>query len=316
MKSFGQVIIYGAGAIGSYLGARLVTPTVLVARPDHVAAIRRDGLSISGAETDRVADATEIDRGAKATETDRVAIAAQTICPDLQPHSLILIAVKLSDLEAAADDLAPRLCDDTEVAVLSNGLDPEQRLAERFQRPVTRVIVQLGVTLDGPGAVTFWGGELMLGPGDREDRLTSLFEQSGFTVKRTRDLQRVVWQKFAVNCIANPLSALTGRRNCDLVTPELAGLRRLVLDEVRLLAASEGVTLADDLLERIDAMLAGSQNKTSMLQDVQRGRRTEIDYLNGLVARKAAAAGLEAPINSGLAALVELLTSYRDPTTS
>jgi len=287
---FSQVIVLGAGAVGSLIGARLTAPTVLVGRREHVTAMLEHGLKISGLEDDRV----EVD----ASET----------CPTIEAGSLVLVAVKMGDIEQSGQILAPLLHGDTEVAVLSNGLDPDRRLSRILGRPVRRVIVQLGVTLERPGEVSTWGGALMLGPGDTEDRLAVCFEQAGFPVKRTHDLERVIWQKLAANCVANPLSALTGCCNQDLITPELRGLRQLIVEEVRQLAATEGVDLSVDFLDRLDAALLESKNQTSMLQDIRRGRPTEIEFLNGLVARRMVDKGLDAPVNRALAEMVRMLS--------
>ena len=289
MTAFTSIIVYGAGAIGSYLGARCVPPATLVARPGHAAAVAADGLRIAGLE-----DA-------------HVPLAAVAECPPVPGNALVLVAVKTGDVAAAGRDLAGRLRADTVVAALGNGLDPERILGEIVGRPVPRVIVQLGATLDGPGRISFWGGHLMIGPGEAEDRLAAAFTAGGLEVRRTDDLRRVVWEKLAINCVANPLSALTGRRNRELVDPELAGLREAIVAEVRRLAAAEGVVLAPDLGARIDAALGRSDNRTSMLQDVERGRPTEIEHLNGLVARRLAGHGLPAPVNRGLAQMVRML---------
>lgn len=293
MDPFSQIIVYGAGAIGSYLGARCSPPATLVARPDHAAAVAREGLRIAG------------------LVDERVPLAAAAECPPVAADALVLVTVKMGDVETAGRDLAARVRPDTVVAALSNGLDPERVLGGILDRPVPRVIVQLGATLDGPGRISFWGGNLMLGPGAVEDRIAAAFAPGGLAVERTGDLRRVVWQKLAINCVANPLSALTGRRNRELVDPELAGLREAIVDEVRQLAALEGVVLAPDLRERIDAALGRSANRTSMLQDVERGRPTEIEHLNGLVARRLAERGIAAPVNRGLAQMVRMLGSKR-----
>lgn len=289
-RPFSQILVFGAGAIGSYLGARCRPRGILVARPDHVAAIREHGLLIAGGED------------------ERVEIEAVERCPEPADNAAVLVAVKLGDVEEAGRTLASLLRPDTVVATLGNGLDPDRMLADLLGRPVPRVIVQLGATLDGPGRISFWGGRLMLGPGPVEDRLAASFERGGVVVERTPDLKQVVWQKLAVNCVANPLSTLTGRCNRDLVSPELAPLRDAIVQEVRQLAAAEGVILAADLRERIDAALGSSSNLTSMLQDIRRGRPTEIDHLNGLVARRSAELGLAAPVNRGLAELVRMLS--------
>lgn len=293
MEAFSQILVYGAGAIGSYLGARCSPRATLIARPDHVEAIRRHGLAISG------------------LEEDRVTIAAQEQCPAIRENALLMVAVKRGDVEAAGHALAPQVRTDTVVAALSNGLDPDRVLADILDRPVPRVIVQLGVTLDGPGRISCWGGHLVLGHGAVEDRIASSFGQGGLVVQRTQDLPLVVWKKFAVNCVANPLSALTGRCNRELVHPELAPLRDAIVAEVARLAETENVNLPADLRERIDLALGSSGNRTSMLQDIRRGRPTEIEHLNGLVARRLADHGIAAPINQGLAQMVRMI-SHRE----
>jgi 2-dehydropantoate 2-reductase len=289
MDAFSQIIVYGAGAIGSYLGMRCSPYATLVARPDHVAAIRSDGLRISGLENECMVPA------------------AAEECPAIAENALVLVAVKMGDVEAAGRDLAPRIRPDTVVAALSNGLDPDRILREILGCPIPRVIVQLGVTLDAPGRISFWGGHLIMGPGAVEDRIVASFKQGGVKVERTEDLDRIVWEKLAINCVANPLSALTGRPNRELVDPELTGLREAIVEEVRRLAATEGVVLPPDLCERIDAALSRSSNRTSMLQDLERRRPTEIEYLNGLVARRLAELGIPAPVNRSLAQMVRMM---------
>lgn len=291
MTRFREVVVFGAGAIGSYLGARLSLPTTLVGRRAHVDAINEQGLRISGRD-DEVRQ-----------------VAATTECPEFGPATLLLVGVKLGDLVAAAAELRPRLHDDTVVVTLANGLEPDRVLADGLDRPVHRVIVQLGVTLDAPGEVRSYGGSLLLGPGEVEDQLATLFEEAHFPVARCENLRLTSWRKLALNCVVNPLSALTGRRNRELITPELRPLRQLVVDEVRRLAAAEGVDLPADLCDHIDTVMSKSMNQTSMLQDVQRGRKTEIDYLNGWVVDRARHHGFETPINQALTELILLLAS-------
>ncbi|MCP4573581.1 MAG: 2-dehydropantoate 2-reductase [bacterium] len=293
MDRFDSAIVFGAGAVGSYLGARLPLPTVLVARPDHVRRINEDGLRIGG------------------QEEAVVRIPAAEDCPELGPHALVLVGVKLGDLESAAAALAPRLLPDTTVVALANGLRPEAILAEALGRPVSRIIVQLGATLDGPGAVSFWGGGLLMGPGEVEDELARLFSQAGLPVRRCEDLAPSSWRKLAMNCVANPLSLLTGGRNRDLVAPELDHVRQAVVDEVARLAATEGVELPPDTAASIDRALGRSDNLTSMLQDGRQGRSTEIEFMNGWVARRAEELGLEAPTNRMLAELVRIWVRNR-----
>ena len=287
---FDQAVVYGAGAVGSYLGACLPLPTTLVGRPEHIRAINAGGLQIIGNE-DRTVD-----------------IAAAETCPDLTPRTVVLVGVKLYDLAAAATDLAPHLCEDTTVVALANGLEPDGILSRALGRPVARIIVQLGVTLEAPGRVASWGGNLMLGPGTVEDELADLYAAAGLPIERCDDLPATSWRKFALNCVVNPLSVITGRRNRDLITPELAETRHAVVAEITALAAAKGVVLASDLAEQIDRVMSRSSNRTSMLQDVRRGKSTEIDFLNGWVVAEAEKLGLDVPVNRSLTEQVREIT--------
>jgi 2-dehydropantoate 2-reductase len=292
MKSnaFKQIVVFGAGAVGSWLGARLQPTALLVTRADHARAINASGLSISG------------------LENDIVPMTAVETCPDLEADALLLVTVKAQDLVEAARAVRDHLREDTVVAVLSNGLDPDTILGKALGRPVIRVITQFGVTLDAPGRVSSWGGRLLMGAGDVEDRVADCLAACGLPMQRSGDLLKLSWEKLAMNCVANPLSALTGRRNHELVAPELKPLRHAIVAEVTRLAAVDGVDLDDGLAERIDDALSKSNNITSMLQDLRRGRRTEIDYLNGLVADRSARLGLDAPCCAAVAGIIRLKT--------
>jgi 2-dehydropantoate 2-reductase len=121
---------------------------------------------------------------------------------------------------------------------------------------------------------------------------------------RDPDLLRLSWEKLALNCVANPLTGLTGRRNREIINGELLDLRRALVAEVVALAAANGVVVAEDLAERIDAALSRSRNITSMLQDLRQGRPTEIEFLNGYVDRVSTEMGLDAPFNRAMAGLI------------
>ena len=305
---FRQTVIFGAGALGSWLGARLDPPALLVARGEHAAAMRAHGLRIGGVEDDVVA--VEVFDACPDPGPDALVIAAvKTFDLEGAAAALVIAAVKTFDLEGAAAALKPRLRDDTVVAILANGLAPELELQRGLDHPVVRIVAEFGVTRDGPGAVSAWGGRALLGPGDDEDRVAAALAPTGLAVVRVDDLRRVAWDKMAINCVANPLAALTGARNRDLVAPQLEDLRRGVVAEVMAVAAAEGVEMAPDTAARVDAVLSRSRNLNSMAQDVLRGRPTEIDHLNGFVAALGEHHGVDTPVNLWLADMVRLLVA-------
>jgi len=294
---FDRAVVLGAGAVGSFLGARLsrVVPTVLVARAEHAAAINSEGLRLSG----------ELD--------ETVRVDAATGMPECGARTLVIVAVKARSLPSAAEALAPSAGEGSALLCILNGLDPDERLKRelasrgRADIHVLRALTSTGCNLVRPGEVEYWGGGLAF-PDTREAReIAALFEKAGVPVTRERDFAAEVWKKLAVNCVANPLSAILHVRNREVTAPELAEVRRAVVEEVAACARDAGVELPDDLASRIDSALAGSDNRNSMLQDIERGNPTEINELNGRIAEMARAGGGDAPVCRTLARLVEFL---------
>jgi 2-dehydropantoate 2-reductase len=296
-RAFDRAIVLGAGAVGSFLGGRLsrVLPTLLVGREEHVAAVVANGLRLSG----------ELD--------ETVRVDAATEMPECGPRSLVVLAVKARSLPTAADSLASRAREGATVLCVLNGLDPDgtlrRELASRGREDleVLRALTSAGCNLVRPGEVEYWGGGLVFPDEPAARGPADLFEEAGVQVAREPDFRADVWKKLAVNCVANPLSAILGIRNREVVAPELNEVRSAVVEEVRACARDAGVELALDLASKIDRALAASNNRNSMLQDVERGNRTEIAELNGRIAGMALSAGRDAPACRTLARLVEFL---------
>jgi len=298
-RPFDRGVVLGAGAVGSFLGARLsrVVPTVLVARAEHAAAINHGGLRLSGQldETVRVDAATEM--------------------PECDAHALVIVAVKARSIPSAAEALAPSAGEGGTALCILNGLDPDERLKRelasrgRADICVLRALTSAGCNLVRPGEVEYWGGGLAFPDTPRAGEVAALFDDAGVPVTRERDFAAEVWKKLAVNCVANPLSAILQVRNREVTAPELAEVRRAVVEEVAACARDAGVDLPGDLASGIDSALAGSNNRNSMLQDIERGNPTEIDELCRRIAEMARAEGRDAPVCRTLARLVEFLES-------
>lgn len=294
---FEHAVVLGAGAVGSFLGARLtpVLPTVLVARAEHAEAIRTSGLRFSG----------------ELAETVRVEVTEAM--GDPLERALVVVAVKLRSIPDAARTLASHARDDSTVLCIQNGLDPDERLrAElascgRAGLVVRRALTSTGCNLVRPGEVEYWGGGLAFPDTDEARPVARLFDLAGVPVEFAHDFAAEVWKKFAVNCVANPLTALTGARNREIVTGELASLRHAIVEEVRACARDRGVELPADLAVKIDRALSLSNNRNSMLQDLARGRPTEIGDLSGRVVELSQAAGRDAPASRTLGRLVRFL---------
>ncbi len=291
--AFKRAIVYGAGAVGSYLGARLssVLPVTLIARREHVEAVKGRGLFVGG-QVDIFVPPGKIQ--------------AVTGISDLGEGALVLVAVKLTAALQAGRELAGLARPDSVFLVAQNGLVGRELLLEGAGREleVVRATASCGVDFREAGKVEYWGGGLCFETGARAAQIMELFGRAGIEVAESPDFQKALWKKLAANCVVNPLTALLGVRNCEVMTPGLAGLRERIVTEVRTLAAAEGFELPADLAARVDESLGGSRNRSSMLQDVLLGRETEVEFLNGFVAARSAELGLEAPVNAALAALI------------
>lgn len=291
-----RFLIFGAGAMGSFVGGLLARrhEVTLVGRPDHVEAIRRHGLSVSGR--------TDLEIRLRAVEE---------VSQD-EPADVVVVTVKSYDTRAAMDALEP-LWGHATFLSLQNGLGNVELLAECAER-VLGGVTYSGVTFLGPGRIEHAGtGDTVLGPFRgtslaEADRLASAFRESGIETSVTESIETTLWRKAVVNACFNPLTGLLQVRSGGLASSRsLSACSRLIVREALAVARAAGVALDEtELLERVRAVsLATARNKSSMLQDMQKGRRTEIDAINGAIARMGAERGIDCPVNRVLTLLVK-----------
>jgi 2-dehydropantoate 2-reductase len=142
---------------------------------------------------------------------------------------------------------------------------------------------------------------------ERSDRLAGVLSAAGLDCRISPDIGVDVWHKLVVNCLVNPITAILGCEVGNIANPQLDPLKRLVIDECIAVASAEGVTFKNDFLREIDDFFRPSHNIASMLQDLRRGRPTEIDYMNGAVTAIAAQHGLACPVNAALTAIIKTM---------
>jgi 2-dehydropantoate 2-reductase len=305
-----DVLVVGAGSLGSLVGGLLAPDheVTLVGRDPHVAAILADGLAIDGEVEARVhPDATTDPAGASA--------------------DLAMVTVKAPDTADAAATIAD--CDVDAVWSLQNGLGNEATLAAALDVPVLAGTATYGADRSAPGSVTCTGlGEVAIGP--RPDTPTpeadaALAERlagalapanggSGAAAEAPRALSIAfdpampthLWRKLAVNVGINPTTALARVRNGALAEGEARETARTAARETARVAQARGVDLAEnEAASALDSVVAATaENRSSMLQDVERGRRTEIDAIAGAVVDRADDEGVDVPVTRTLASLV------------
>ena len=296
-----RVAVMGAGAVGCYYGAMLARAghdVCMIGRPQHVAAMNTRGLIL---ETARFTEALNV----RATvEPSGVADAG-----------LILFCVKSNETIEAGNDIAPHLAHHATILSLQNGVDNAERLQALLKRPVVvPVAVYVATDMPAAGHVRHHGrGELVIGPGPASIEIAAVFEKAGVPAKLSHKVVEALWTKLIINCAYNALSAIAQLPYGRMV--EVKGVvetMRDIVGECLELATRLGVSLPDDIVETVFGIAASMPNQlSSTAQDLARGKITEIDHLNGYVARKGRELGVPAPANRTLVAAIKLLESRR-----
>jgi 2-dehydropantoate 2-reductase len=288
------VIVLGAGAIGSVYAVKLSArhPVTVVARPDHVEAIRADGLRLVGRET----------------LTAR--LAAVTRIESIAPGTTILLTTKVNASAAALAPIAPLVRDDTVIVCVQNGLDSEEiaRRAVGGRGLVLRAITQFGAIFQSPGIVNYTAsGYTLLEDGPRSAAIATLLTACGLDGRVSPDIKTEIWRKLIYNCVINPITSITGTEVGGIADPRLDPLKRLVIDECLAVARTAGVEFAIDFLPVITETFSASRTIASMRQDLMRGRPTEIDHMNGAVAALGRRVGIDCPVNAALTAIIKAM---------
>jgi 2-dehydropantoate 2-reductase len=295
-----RVAVVGAGAVGGYFGgmlARAGAPVVMIGRPAFVEAVRRNGLlldTLQFKETVRVEASTELEaaRGA----------------------DVVLFCVKTIDTEATARALAPLMSSPATLASLQNGVDNTEKIRDAGIDALSAV-VYVAASVPEPARVKHVGrGDLVVGPRNvRAEKFAALFERAGVPCRISDNIDGELWTKLIWNCALNAISALGRARYGQIAASEDA--RKVVenvVDEVLAVAGAARIHLP--CVEDLKAGLAGALKiATQMLgaisstgQDLMRGKRTEIDSLNGYIAKRGAELGVPTPVNHALYTLVKL----------
>lgn len=287
----------GAGAVGSYYGgllARAGHEVTLIGRALHVAAVLRDGLRLQTQAFDESVPMR--------ASVDPAAVAGA---------DWVLCCVKSGDTEAAAAALQPHLALGVQLLSLQNGMGNAERLQALLpQQRVQPVLVYAAVELAGPGHLRHHGrGELVLGAGPDSAAVASLFAGVGVPVQVLPDLRAAQWSKLVVNCAYNALSAISRLPYGRMIRgPGIEATMREAVAECLAVARAEGVSLPADLWPQVRALAdAMPTQQSSTAQDLARGRRSEIDQLNGWLVRRGEALGVPTPVNRALHGLVKLL---------
>ena len=300
--------VLGAGAVGSYFGgmlARAGAPVTFIGRTNQVAALTTNGLTIDSIHF-----------------RERLSVVASSDVAAAGNADFVLLSVKTVDTESAAQSIAPALKRGALVVSLQNGVDNVVRIHAASGIEALAAVVYVAAEITDHGTVKHVGrGDLIVGellanpsnPAERKSQLARLaaqFTGAGVPCKVSDRIETELWTKMLLNCAYNAVSALARTRYGRIADDE--GSReiiRQVIDEATAVAHAAGVRLADRDLFAAALQLGPAMSNafSSTAQDIARGKRTEIDSLNGYLARRGRELGVETPVNRTLHALVKLL---------
>jgi 2-dehydropantoate 2-reductase len=290
-----RIVVLGAGAVGSFIGAALSAEhdVTLIGRKAHVLAVRRKGLLIEG------------------LRKKPFQVKATTRKDPLGAADLVFLTTKAYDTAPAARQIR-RAGARAPVVSLQNGLTNLPALQRELRgNPIVGGSIVLGVTGLGPGHIRYAGGGRATvgaarGPAATSEAVAKALSGAGIPTAVTRHLDAVLWEKAVVNAAVNPLTAILRCTNGELLArPESRLVAKLAASEGAAAARAAGIGAPKDPWPVVERVLRDTpSNRTSMLQDVEAGRATEIDAITGEIVRVAKRHRVAVPVNKALLNLV------------
>lgn len=321
-----KATIYGAGAIGGWIGVRLAQAgcqVSVVARGDTLAAVQAQGLRLE-----------------EGGSTAAVTVHASSHPGDLGVQDLVVVAVKAPAMAAVAQAIAPLLGPDTMVLTAMNGVpwwffegfggalagtrlsavDPGGAIAAAIPgHHIIGCVVHASCSLNGPGYVKHhFGNKLIIGEPSGEktarvEQLAALLAKAGFEAVLSEQIQKDAWYKLWGNMTVNPVSAMTGATTDLIMGDDLVrGFISAVMLEAKEIGARIGIPIAQQPEDRHQVTLKLGAFKTSMLQDVEAGRAVELDALVTVVKELGALTGVATPFTDALLGLSRLHAKVRN----
>ncbi len=300
-----KISIIGSGAMGSLFGGKLASAGYQVLLYDifkeHVDTINRDGLEIE-----------ETGTGERTT----VKIRATMDAAEAAVSDVLIIFVKSTATEAVARQFHTLAGKDTLMITLQNGVGNEDIIRSRFGSKNTAAgVTSQGATFTGPGKIRHAGnGPTYLCMSDKDNGKLSLFikalNESGFEAKVETNIENLIWSKLIINVGINALTALSGLENGRLLDyDDLKEIMKDLVAEGLEVARAKGVSITypDPLATVYEVCGKTAKNRSSMLQDFDRGSMTEIDFINNAIVREGEKLGIGTPVNRTLGRLVKSL---------
>lgn len=286
-----NIIVLGAGAIGSFYGAKLseFNDVILVGRQEHVDKINKYGLKITG------------------LENNKYKLRAETKIQKIEGKTLILLTTKVYDSRKSINSIKHLIKKDTIILCLQNGLYCEYIVKKIIKNKclVLRAITNFGAVFLKPGIIGYKNySYTSIEKSPRSREIAENFKKCGLNCDISQNIKIDMWKKLVLNCVLNPVSAILRVENRGIADERLNSLKRLIVDECIKVAKKDGIEFNIDFVESINKAINNSKNISSMQQDLMKGKQTEIDYLNGAVVNMGKKYGIECPVNEALCTII------------
>ena len=304
-----KISIIGAGAMGSLFGGKLAAAGNDVVLFDinqaHVDAVNSNGLKIETLATGKV---------------QTVQVKASTNADEVKGSDVMIIFVKSTATEIVTKNFKPLAGENTIMVTLQNGYGNEDIIKQQFGATHTAAgVTSQGATFAGPGHIKHAGnGPTHICMSDKNNAKLEPFiaalSAAGFEADIENNIESLVWSKLVINVGINALTALSGLKNGELLDyAEMKALMKDLVDEAVQVCEKTGIKLTyDNPLETVYSVAEKTgPNRSSMLQDFDRGSATEIDFINNAIVRAADAAGVDVPVNRTVARIVKTIDLSR-----
>lgn len=293
-----KIVVMGAGAIGSLFGGLLSKSgedVTLIGRPDHMHTIKNNGLKIDGISGEHI-----------------IKLNATTNPSDFGKVDLVLLTVKAYDVEKAIREINSVVEPETSVLCLQNGLGIVDIVSTTIkEKQIIRGTTTNGALFIKSGYIRHTGkGDTIIGKmgGEIDNKLKkikTIFDNAGLPTTISTSMNKILWNKLLINISINPFGALTGLPNGKL-RELFEDSMKMVISEAIEVAKNVGIEL--DLNTAIDKTFTvqfnTKNNRNSMLQDIERKKKTEIDFINGIIVKYGKIVKVATPLNSLLTSLI------------
>jgi 2-dehydropantoate 2-reductase len=305
-----KFLIFGAGALGSVFGGFLSqkNDVALIGRGEHISQINNRGLEITGIWGEHYF-------------SNITTYKSTSEMPDKTFFDLVIITTKAYDTEKAVREIQPLVIKETAVMSMQNGIGNEEFIIQGVgEKRTMGGMAIFGASMKEPGKVevTVYASECLVGDltggiSERAKAISKAFSESGIPTKPSEDILRDKWMKAFYNISLNPLSAILKTPYGELgKRKETMEIIKAMLGEAFGVAKASGIELEYTWSEYFDYLLKKqlpptAAHRSSMLQDIEKGKKTEIDFLNGAIVQRGRKLGVKTPVNETIKNIIKSL---------